>query len=297
MLRIVAVTVALVLGSQQAGSLSVELSVRNLPVPPNANDLHWPITSYSALDDARGFVIAYYGQAPDGLLHELRIRSYDKATQTWRVLDLKEPIGSVVSIHRGGGFLFVAGHSSPSAAPTLVLTELLSLKRELDGWPELVLPDGRIFFHRSMIHFAPTHAAVLALYDPRSDREVNVYPANAARIERGIEREGEYQIDRSIDGVKQGSKPDTIEFQVVEQRMRLDQNDRGVPASPEQRFTIVCDLAASPIACSRKPRFHPDVVGSLAFAGFPLSRSRAESAEEPRRRGMLVDATGAPDAP
>jgi hypothetical protein len=238
---------------QQAGSLGLELSNRGLPPPPEADDLNAPITSYSVLDDAKGFVIAYYRQSPDEALHQLRIRSYDKRSGVWRLLELKEPIGSVLSIHRGGVFLFVAGHSSPSAAPTLVLTETLRLKRELGGWPELVLSDGRIFFHRSMIHFAPTHAAVLALYDPFADREVNVYPANAARSERGIERDGEFWVDRSIDAVKEGSKADSIEFKVVEQRMRLNQDQRGVPASPEQRFTVACDLASSPIKCSRKP--------------------------------------------
>ena len=40
----------------------------------------------------------------------------------------------------------------------------------------LVLDDGRVVFHRSMIHFSPTHAAALALYDPVSDREEPVYP-------------------------------------------------------------------------------------------------------------------------
>ena len=251
MLTTLVLVVALVLESQQAGSLGLELANRNLPAPPRADDLNAPITSYSVLDDATGFVIAYYAEALDNQLHELRIRSYDKGSRTWRVLAQKEPTGSVVSIHRGGGFLYVAGHSSPSAAPTLVLTETLSLRRELDGWPELVLPDGRIIFHRSMIHFAPTHAGVLALYDPRSDREVNVYPANADRIERGIERDGEFQIDRAIGTVKQGSKRNTIEFEAVEQRMRLNQDDRGVPAST-QRLTVVCDLASSPISCSRK---------------------------------------------
>ena len=248
-----ALILAVFLESQQAGSLGLELANRSLPAPPNAADLNAPITSYAVLDDATGFVIAYYVEALDNQLHELRVRSYDKASRTWRVLDLKEPIGSVLSIHRGGGFLFVAGHSSPSAAPTLVLTETLSLKRELDGWPELVLPDGLIIFHRSMVHFAPTHAGVLALYDPRADREVNVYPANADRIERGIERDGEFQIDRAIGTVKQGSKRNTIEFEAVEQRVRLNQDDRGVPAST-QLLTVVCNLASSPIVCSRKPR-------------------------------------------
>ena len=252
MFRTLVVIIALFL-DQQAGSLGLELANRNLLAPPGADDLNAPITSYAVLDDEAGFAIAYYAQAPDGVLHELRIRACDKGTRSWRLLDRKEPIGGVVSIHRGGEFLVITGHSSPSAAPTLVLTKTLSLRRELDGWPELVMRDGRVFFQRSMIHFSPTHAAVLALYDPVSNREVNVYPANAASIERGIERDGELWVDRSITAVKQGGRADTIDFHVVEQRMRLNQDQRGVPASPEQRFTVVCNLSSSPIGCSRKP--------------------------------------------
>jgi hypothetical protein len=240
------------MGVQATATLGGEVVRRNLPAPPEVHDLEQAITSYAVLDDERGFVIGYYAVEPDGSLHELRVRAFDNGSRTWRLKTFDEPIGSVLSIQRGGRFLYVTGHSSPSAAPLLVLEPDLALKRTLDGWPELVLPDGRVLFHRSMVHFAPTHAAVLALYDPVADREVNVYPANAARIERGIERDGEFWVDRAIDFVKEAGKPATIEFKVVEQRMRLAQNDRAVPASPEQRFTVVCDLAARVISCARR---------------------------------------------
>ena len=39
-------------------SVGAELLARNLPVPRDAADLEQPITSYSVLDDSRGFVIA-----------------------------------------------------------------------------------------------------------------------------------------------------------------------------------------------------------------------------------------------
>src|SRR6185437_14888464 len=38
-----------------------------------------PITSYSALDDDRAFMIAYYVTTPDNSLNELRVRSFDKS--------------------------------------------------------------------------------------------------------------------------------------------------------------------------------------------------------------------------
>lgn len=158
-------------------SLGAALLARNLPVPRDAMDLEQPITSYSVLEDRRGFVIAYYAVEPDGLLHELRVRSFDKSTRTWRAKTFRDPIGGVIDIRRGGGHLYIAGHSTPSAAPMLVLSETLELRRELDGWPMLVLDDGRVVFHRRMVHFAPAHGGALALYNPVADQEDSLYPA------------------------------------------------------------------------------------------------------------------------
>ncbi len=239
---------------QQAGTLNAELLARNLPVPADATDLHARITNHAVLDDAQGFVIAYYELGPSAPVEELRVRAFDRGTRSWKVAKFAEPIGSVLSIHRGGAFLYVTGHSSPSAAPLLVLTRDLKAQRELDGWAMLVLPDGRVVFHRSMIHFAPTHAAAIALYDPVLDRETAIYPADSVRNERGIERipGTDLHVDRAIDAVKAGSKPGTIEFAVVEQRMRLNRAQRADPASPEARFTMVCDLTAARFVCSRR---------------------------------------------
>lgn len=232
-------------------SLGAALLARNLPVPRDAADLEQPITSYSVLDDSRGFVIAYYGIEPDGLLHELRVRSYDKRTSMWRSKTFPDPIGSVLHLRRGGGCLYISGHSSPSAAPLLVLSETLELKRELDGWPMLVLDDGRVVFHRSMIHFSPAHAGALALYDPASDREVSLYPPPDVRNERGGEKVPgtDLWIDRSITEVKYG-RVGTIEFVALEQRMRLDSRQVASPAGPERRRHVVCNVALVRPACT-----------------------------------------------
>jgi hypothetical protein len=226
--------------------VGAELLARNLPVPKDAADLEQPITSYSVLDDSRGFVIAYYGLESDNSLHELRIRSYDKRTRTWRSKTFPEPIGSIVDIQRSPGYLYVTGHSSPSAAPTLVLTERLEFRHELDGWLKLMLDNGRVVFSRSMVHFAPAHAGVLALYDPVANREDALYPANAVKTDRGVERlpgNGLF-VDRSFSDLKKGRAPGTIEFIAVVQKMRLNQQNGGDPAGPEQRFRVNCDLLA-----------------------------------------------------
>jgi hypothetical protein len=125
----------------------------------------------------------------------------------------------------------------------LVLSEALELKRELDGWPMLVLDDGRVVFHRSMVHFAPAHGGALALYDPVADREDSLYPPPGVKNERGIEEEmgsgTRLLVDRSFDAVKKSSAPGTIEFVALEQRMRLNDRTGGDPSGPERRLRVV----------------------------------------------------------
>jgi hypothetical protein len=248
-------SVLLLVFQQRQATLGAELLLRTFPVPPDAADLEQPITSYSTLDDDRGFAIAYYGVEPDGMLHELRVRRYDRASRVWRKWTRAEPIGSVLGLQRGGRFLFVRGHSSPSASPLLVLTDTLDFKRELDGWPKLVLADGRVFFVRSMVHFAPTHASALALYDPSKDREVAVYPAPAVKNERGGEQipGTDLWMERSIETLKLG-KDGTIEFPVIERRMRLNHEQRAVPAGPEERATVVCTINPPQPVCRRSEK-------------------------------------------
>ena len=234
-------------------SVGAELLARNLPVPKDAADLDEPITSYSVLDDRQGFVIAYYGQEPDGLLHELRVRSFDARTRTWRSKTFPEPIGSILKIDRNASVIYVNGHSSPSATPTLVLSANLEVKRELDGWPVLMLDDGRMVFQRSMVHFAPAHGGALALYDPVADREVSLYPPPEANNERGVEAGGTgLLMDRVISAVKLGKAPGTLEFQVVEQPMQVTRENRGEAAGPERRRLVVCNVDASPPVCDSR---------------------------------------------
>jgi hypothetical protein len=247
--------VILVLQSAQKPPLPIgvgaELLARNLPVPKDAADLDQPITSYSVLDDSRGFVIAYYAQEPDNILHELRVRSFDNRTRTWRSKTFPEPIGSILKIQRHAGYLYVTGHSSPSATPLVVLHETLELKRELDGWPMLMLDDGRVVFNRSMRHFAPTHAEVLALYNPAADREDSLYPAPGVNNDRGFEKDPatDLWMDRSFTDVKKGTAPGTIEFVAIEQRMRLNPQNSADPAGPVQRRLVVCNVASVRPVC------------------------------------------------
>jgi hypothetical protein len=235
--------------------LRAELLARNLPAPKDAGDIDKPITDYKVLDDRQGFVIAYYASdaADDNRLHELRIRSFDKRSRVWRSITFPQPIGSVLRLVRGRGYLFISGHSSPSAAPLLVLSDTLRKKRELEGWPMLVLDDGRVVFHRSMIHFSPTHAAALAIYDPVSDREQALYPPPGVHNERGGEKVAgtDLWMDRYVTDVTKGKAPGTIEFGAVEQRIRQIRSS-AEPVGPERRLHVVCNVGASPARCAAR---------------------------------------------
>jgi hypothetical protein len=252
--------VALMLQSAPALPIGVraELVARNLPAPKDADDLDKPIIDDCVLDDRQGFVIAYraFYAVNDSRLHDLRVRSFDKRSRTWRSTTFPEPIGSVLRIMRGRGYLFISGHSSPSAAPTLVLSGTLRKKRELDGWPMLVLDDGRVIFHRSMVHFSPAHAAALAIYDPVSDREQPLYPPRGVENYRGGERVAgtDLWMDRSVTDVTKGKASGTIEFETVEQQRRLTPDNRSEPAGPERRLRVVCNLAAGSPVCESQSR-------------------------------------------
>ncbi len=235
-------------------TVGAELLERNLPVPKDAADLEQPITSYSVLQDVRGFVIAYYGVEPDGALHELRVRSYDTRTMSWRSKTFPEPIGSILKIQRYAGYLYVTGHSSPSATPLLVLSDELELKRELNGWQMLMLDDGRVIFSRSMVHFAPAHAGVLALYDPIADREDALYPPAAVRNDRGVERVPgtDLFVDRSFSELKKGTAAGTIAFVAVVQQMQLNEHNTGEAAGPQERYLVTCNVRSSTSTCRQR---------------------------------------------
>jgi hypothetical protein len=252
----IALLVTLVLQSLSPAPvhLRAELLSKNLPAPSDAADLDRPITSYSVLDDVRAFVIAYYVQGPEAGLQNLRVRLFDKRTRTWRSTT-HGAIGSVLKIERHAGYLYLAGHSSPSAAPLLVLDSTLKLKHRLDGWPVLLLDDGRTVFHRSMVHFAPAHAGALAIYDPVADQEVALYPPASTRNQRGIEEVpgSDLLMNRSIADVKKGRLPNTIEFEATEQRVRVTPQNTGEAAGAEQRVRVSCNVAGSRPVCNARP--------------------------------------------
>ncbi len=159
------------------------------------------------------------------------------ASSPWRSKTFPEPIGSILK-----------------ATPLLVLSDALERKRKLDGWPVLMLDDGRVVYHRSMVHFAPAHGGAPAIYDPVADHLDPLYPPAKAPNERGVENVTgtDLFMDRSFIGIKKGKAPATIEFVAIEQHMRLNRQNGGEAAAPEQLRLVTCNVAARPPVCDSR---------------------------------------------
>jgi hypothetical protein len=242
--------ILLMLTFGQPRTLGTEIAGRNLPMPPAAVDLDREITSYRVLDDARWFVIAYYTAEPDQMLQDLVVRRFDKRAGVWKT-STRDAVGSVLGLRYAAGHFYISGHSSPSAAPTVVFDEDLREMAELDGWVVGVLPDGRVIFERSMRHFQPAHAAVLAVYDPRARRERTFYPAEPIDNDRGFEPvpgRDRLALDRSIGEITIGQT--TLTFTVRTQEVEITP-DGGKPVGEEQSFTVTCRTATAVPTCHR----------------------------------------------
>jgi hypothetical protein len=248
---------ALLLTGNRAQTLGSELANRGLPAPADAADLEREITSYHVDDGADWFVIAYYLVEPDGLLHDLQVRAFDKRAGAW-AHGRTQGIGSVLRIQRGAGWLYVSGHSSPSAAPTVVLDQNLRVRNKFDGWLELVLADGRVVFQRSMTHFQPAHAALLAIFDPGTGRGRTFYPAAGAANIRGLEwvsKKRHVAVDRTLSEF-QTVPPSYIQFNVATQAVVVIP-DGARPIDVPRRFRVVCNVAAAVPTCVDQPATAP----------------------------------------
>jgi hypothetical protein len=77
---------------------------------------------------------------------------------------------------RGKRYVHLSFHVNPSAERLLVLSRDMKLRRELYGWALATLPDERIVYHHSQIHFAPTHRLEISVFDPTTLSEAQIYP-------------------------------------------------------------------------------------------------------------------------
>ena len=77
---------------------------------------------------------------------------------------------------RSGRYVHLSFHMNPSAERLLVLSRDLKLRRELYGWELATLPNARIVYQQSQVHFAPTHSLEVSVFDPTTLKEKHIYP-------------------------------------------------------------------------------------------------------------------------
>ena len=212
----------------------------------NFDDADRRITSYAVQADAGWFAIAYYWFDGTELLPpELRLRVLDRRRGVWQHRMLHDDVhrgGSALHIHRAGGFIYIDLHRTPSAGSLIVLTERLELKRQLNGWASLLLPDGRMLYENNMIHFAPAHAGSVSLFEPTTNRTIRVYPA---RRENGV---GLPWIDRGIVSVRQRGRR-TIEIVAREQNVAVTTSNTPRLLGKSRDISITCDIGQATPRC------------------------------------------------
>lgn len=140
-----------------------------------------PITSYATYEDLREFLLAYYEwhpEDPNRLDDALRLVRIDKhagrithgvismnnALRPWGLSHL----GSVLDVRKIGGRYYLKGHLSPSASPTVVLSEDLTLNDVIPGWIVSSDKDPRILFQHNEAHFVPPVEPRYSDYHPRT---------------------------------------------------------------------------------------------------------------------------------
>lgn len=156
-------------------------------IPGGPSRLNRQITGQDLQDD-EVFVIAYDEVAADPsapLPDRIHVSVRERATGTWRHAEVPRELslggssrraGSISRIHRAADYFYLDTHVNPSAGTLVVLSRTLEPVAALNGWFATPLRDGTVVYHRSMVHFAPTHPEELWVYDARSREDVRLYP-------------------------------------------------------------------------------------------------------------------------
>ncbi|MGB6599424.1 MAG: hypothetical protein WA829_09155 [Candidatus Acidiferrum sp.] len=160
-------------------------------VPANAETLHnldAKISSGAELNDAQQFAIAYYLLDSTGELNPpIFVDVYDRGTSRWKSGAIKAGgakeesaddhcFGSVLAVLGFSDSYALETHINPSAGCEIILSRDLKVKASLYGWIVGRFGDGRIVYHRSQVHFATVHPAEIAIYNPATGKDFNVFP-------------------------------------------------------------------------------------------------------------------------
>jgi hypothetical protein len=192
-------------------TLADVLSTHKIPVNLfSASDRQKHITSFAVSDGNSPFLLAYYDDDGSGMLRGiLHIIRFDEHSDNLRRADLPGTevqfhgftgvmgqvpsvcMGSALSISEKDGFIAINTHINPSAGCVLILTSELSFSAALWGGARARV-DGYLLVDGNMIHFAPTHPASLAVYNPRQKQLSLIYPAkiDPARHQFSAELQG-----------------------------------------------------------------------------------------------------------
>jgi hypothetical protein len=247
-------------------------------IRPADVNLDAPIASSAADNTSHFYTMAYYVDSGTGALPStLRVSMLEKARHIWHHASLprrrERDLGSLMTVRHTGALIYIDTHLNPSAGTILVLSPRLELVTTLSGWMLDVLDDGSVLYHRSAIHFAPTHTAELGFYDARARTARQVYPRKPyqplrkAYIERVrkvyaelTEREPDWrqqqnhhgdpeQFDSGIGRVLVAPGTRRIAFMV-----RFGSDDVR-PPTPEEHVLVTCNLAMLPAdPCRESPK-------------------------------------------
>ena len=155
------------------------------------------IIAFEPLNSERSFLLGYFIDEPtqSELGDELHFLKFDKTAQVWLTTVLateperpesldNEPCPPTICYRLGVPlyyqetplFYYVYTHLNPSAGWTAILTPNLELNTVLFGQVQAFFNDGTAVYSEGNIHFAPTHYALVSIYDPESKESQRIFP-------------------------------------------------------------------------------------------------------------------------
>lgn len=175
-------------GGSQAGAsprLGAAIAAEKLPLDglPVSADL--PISSYRAARSTTETVIAYRDLNGTELGRTIGVLIYDKTAKRWSSLSVAEHeegdeaeygAGDVSEVRATSTFIYIDTHVNPSAGLLIVVSRDGKVRKGLWGWTSIILPDDRVVYHASQVHFAPTHPMELRVYEPGQPTSAALYP-------------------------------------------------------------------------------------------------------------------------
>lgn len=176
-------------GPGEGKTLREVLAAEKLPLDAQGlRNLDAKISSGAELNDAQQFVIAYYVWDASGQLNPpMYVDVYDRGAGRWKSGVIRPAagkdrgvddncFGSVLAVVSFSDSYALETHINPSAGCELIVSRDLKVKASLYGWIVGHFGDGGIVYHRSQIHFATVHPAEIAIYDPATGKDFNVFP-------------------------------------------------------------------------------------------------------------------------